>query len=98
MIILSSRVLWSRLEKTVPSWMRQAKGKANTLDKAWVSTAPAWQEWPNMYSDLLFDSDCGWSLLTAGIFHPALGVSCPGPVRARYPCGPRESGARPTGA
>ena len=25
---MSSRVLWSRLEKTVPSWMRQAKGNA----------------------------------------------------------------------
>src|ERR1019366_2898457 len=49
-IILSSRVRWSRLENTVPSWMRQAKGKANTLDKARVSTATAWQEWPKMYS------------------------------------------------
>ena len=29
-----ARVRWSRLENTVPSWMRQAKGKANTLDKA----------------------------------------------------------------
>jgi len=38
--------------------MRQAKGKAKTLDKAWVSTAIAWQEWPKMYSGLVFDSDC----------------------------------------
>jgi len=37
--------------------MRQAKGKAKTLDKAWVSTAIAWQEWPKMYSGLVFDSD-----------------------------------------
>jgi len=32
--------------------------QGNTLDKAWVSTATAWQEWPKMYSALLFDSDC----------------------------------------
>src|SRR5665811_1011263 len=33
------------------------KGKANTLDRAWVSTATAWQEWPKIYSGLVFESD-----------------------------------------
>src|ERR1035437_10479883 len=50
--ILSSRVRWSRLENTVPSWMRQAKGKAKTLDRAWVSTATAWQRSEEHTSEL----------------------------------------------
>src|SRR5215468_7244582 len=56
--ILSSRVRWSRLDHTRPSWIRTASGTAKTLDAALTSRATACSECPMMYSGLVLQLDC----------------------------------------
>jgi hypothetical protein len=58
-ISLSSRLRWSRLEKTSPSWMRLTSGTANVPPRGpKTSSAKAWHEWPAMNGglELLADS------------------------------------------